>query len=114
MIEFSMPIRTVSEANMREHWAPKAKRVKSQRGATLMCARAALWKKKPMKPPLRITLTRVAPRKLDPGNIEVSFKAIQDGVAEAIGIDDGHECLTWVYAQAKGDYSVTVRIEEEG
>ena len=114
MVEFAMPIRTVSEANMREFWAVKAHRAKGQRGTALLYTRTALRKKKPMKPPLRITLTRIGKRKLDSDNLARSFKAVRDGIADAIGIDDGHESLTWVYAQAKGAYSVTVRIEEEG
>ena len=130
-----LPIRTRSEANRREHWAAKAKRAKEQRGVAAMLVRRAYNASGARKPdasgaltlrgkavlsePVTITLTRIAPRKLDSGNLEASFKAVQDGVADALGIDDGDERLTWVYGQLKGDpkeYEVWVDVEirEEG
>jgi len=62
-----------------------------------------------------ITLTRIAPRRLDPGdNLNSSMKAVRDGIADALGIDDGDARLTWKYAQRKGnpkEYAVEVEVE---
>ena len=127
---FDIPIRTYSETNTRGHWAPKAKRTKSQRGAAKVEARSAfvaadehypathpgetLRGRGVLSEPVRITLTRIAPRKLDSGNLEAAFKAVQDGIADALGIDDGDDRLTWVYQQARGapkEHAVRVTIE---
>ena len=113
-----LPIRTHSEANRREHWAPRAKRTKEQRIAARWFCMAAM-DGKPVRPPLRITLRRIAPRCLDSDNLARSMKAVRDGVADALGIDDGDERLTWVYKQAQGapkqyEVWVDVEIREEG
>jgi hypothetical protein len=73
-----------------------------------MVARSPL----PRKPYL-ITITRIGPRKLDPGGLAASVKHIEDGVADTLEIDDGDEAAaTWIYQQELGRvYSVRVRIE---
>jgi len=63
-------------------------------------------------PLLHVTLTRIGPRRVDPDNLANAFKAVQDGVAMAFGIDDGDEtAVRWDYAQERGSYGVRVRIE---
>lgn len=63
-------------------------------------------------PLLRVTLTYVGPRRVDPDNLANAFKAIQDGVAMAFGIDDGDETVVrWDHAQERGKHGVRVRIE---
>ena len=52
--------------------------------------------------PIQITLTRIAPRRLDDDNLASGFKATRDGVADWLGIDDGAKRLEWRYAQRKG------------
>ena len=107
------PIRTQSEANLREHWAPKAKRAKIQRATVGM-----LVQQKPMlrRHPgmFEVTLTRIAPRKLDTDNLARSMKAIRDGVADALHLDDGDVRFDWKYTQEKGEpkkYAVKIQIE---
>jgi hypothetical protein len=106
----------VSEANRREHWATKAHRVRWHR----KCAAASLYGVctigAPVTPPATITLTRIAPRKLDSDNLAGGFKAARDGVADWLHMDDGDEQLTWVYAQRKGkpgEYDAECVIEWE-
>jgi len=106
---FELPIRTYSESNMREHWAARAKRAKSQRETACLFARQ--WVDDLPPKPWRITLTRIGKRRLDTGNNPGSMKHVQDGLCDAIGIDDGDEEHDWLYKQRKGDYSVEVRIE---
>jgi hypothetical protein len=103
---------------MREHWAKKAKRAASHRSVARLAVGAALrargvhgtafW-------PIRVTLTRVASRCLDPGNCEGSFKHVQDGTADALGVDDGDRAkVSWVYNQRKAPpktYAVEILIE---
>jgi len=118
-ITYSIPVKTISEANVREHWAPKAKRAKAQRTA----AWAATSNKLENCPPdddstLEITLTRLGPRRMDSDNLARSMKAVRDGIADALGIDDGSDRLQWHYKQAsskkRGLYSVIVSILKRG
>jgi len=106
----SAPIHVVSEANRREHHMAKARRVKAQRSAAAMVCRTSFGA--PPGPPLLIRLTRFAPRKLDSDNLAGAFKAIRDGIADWLGINDGDERLRWDYAQAPADPKVyAIRIE---
>lgn len=115
MIQITLPIKTLSEANLREHWAAKSKRVKLQRTyASVMVGQH--FRKIMATGRFIVTLTRIAPRSLDSDNLPRSFKAIRDGVADAIGIDDGSKRYTWVYDQKKGkpkEYAVKIKIEED-
>lgn len=119
----ALPIRVISEANGREHWARKAARAKLHRST----ARVAMNLLNPTfdrvydrfwlyddRVKLTVTLTRIAPRVLDSDNLASGFKATRDGIADWLGIDDGSPLLTWRYAQRRGapkEYSVEVRIE---
>lgn len=113
-MKFTIPIRTYSEANKKEHWAVKAKRVKNQRAAVAWAwpfrnAFSPLWD-------LQATLTRIAPRELDGDNLQRSFKAVRDEVAKQLGIDDRDKRVTWAYAQRKGkvkEYGVEIQIAQE-
>lgn len=49
-----------------------------------------------------VRLTRIAPKALDTDNLAGGFKAIRDGIADALGIDDGAERLRFSYAQERG------------
>ena len=71
---------------------------------------AELWR---LRLPVTITITRVAPRKLDSDNLARSMKAVRDGIADAFRLDDGDDRLDWRYAQRTGrakEYSVDVEI----
>lgn len=108
-----LPIRTVSEANQREHWGKKAARAKSQRNMTCMRLFVAFGKA-PKKPPDCITLTRIAPRSLDSDNLAGSFKAIRDGIQDWCGVNDRD--LVFVYAQRRGkprEYAVEIAMERQ-
>ena len=63
-----------------------------QRVRGLVCAHA-----------ITVTLTRIAPRKFDGDGVVASCKHVRDGVADALGIDDGDERITWLYAQRKAE-----------
>lgn len=60
-----------------------------------------------------ITLTRIAPRAFDDDNLAASFKALRDGVADGLTVDDGDPRVTWRYAQRRGkarEYAVIIEI----
>lgn len=111
MIIILVPLRTVSEANTREHWAPRAKRAKLQRTAAASICSEYYGK---VKPPVRVTLVRIGKRKLDSDNLAGSFKHVQDGVADALRVDDGDDSkVLWRYRQEIGkDYAVRIEIEQ--
>ena len=112
-IEFTIPVRTVSESNKSRHEfrAVTAKRVKSQRRLGFLFTRqnTILIATEVIR---RIMLTRLAPKRLDTGNNPSAMKAIQDGIADALKINDGDERIDWIYKQEKSKvYGVRVRIE---
>lgn len=110
---FTIPIQLVSEANTREHWAKKARRARAQRAAALMAVRAHANGRK-LTAPFVVTLTRISPRGLDDDNLARAFKAVRDGVAEALNVDDGDERrIRWAYRQERGiakQHAVMVQI----
>ena len=108
----TMPIRLMSEANMREHWFVKNKRKKEQQAIV-----QAYWISTGLNQvkwtfPLKITFTRIGARKLDSDNLAGSGKAIRDQLAKLIGVNDGDESkVTWHYAQRigkRGEYAVEI------
>ena len=109
MIEVQVDMKIVSVANIRMHWAVKARLVKGQRQKAFnaLCAVGA-----PMPLPCTIVLTRVAPRALDGDNLQSAFKATRDGVADWLGVDDGDSRLDWQYRQ-RSDGIRVYRVEIE-
>jgi len=102
-------VKLIGSQNAREHWRARAKRVKSERGTAALLCRAL----EPTQWPVTVLLTRIGPRKLDSDNVAGCLKAVRDGVADALGVDDGDESMvTWQYAQARGPYGVRVELVE--
>lgn len=106
-----IPLRIESVANRREHWSKRAKRAKAHREGVqwhLGTARPRL--------PVVVTLTRIAPRVLDSDNLASGFKAVRDGIADWLRIDDGDERIGWLYRQRKGapkEYAIEVEFLTE-
>lgn len=99
-LTINLPLATVSEANKREHWGKTYNRRKKQRSDTYYACRS---ESKPPQPPLTVKLTRISPRRLDEGdNLPMSMKAVRDGIADWLGIDDGSDKIKWLYGQKKG------------
>lgn len=113
-ISVLLPIRTESEANVRECWQSKHRRAKNQRGiARMMLVASCRGISRSAR--IYVTLTRIGVRKLDSDNLARSFKAVRDGIADAIGIDDGSDRIGFHYRQERGrpkEYAVRVEIEE--
>lgn len=116
-----VPLVLPSLANMRGDWA---------KAAAVLAARKALYHREvlgdrlgvvcgalagvtPPKPPLLVTLTRIASRRLDPTvNLPGSLKGIEDAVAAWLNVDDARDDLVrYVVTQEKGPPAVRVVVE---
>ena len=96
--EMNFPIKTISEANKREHWGAKLARKKSQQSDF-----TALWRnyKPEVTTPATITFTRYSCNTLDSDNLAGAFKHVRDALAREIGIDDGSPLIEWKYQQER-------------
>ena len=103
-----MPIELPSLSNVRMHWRAMDSLKKKQKLATKLCMRDV---KLPAMP-LLVTITRVGPRKLDDDNLASACKYVRDEIAKAVGVDDGSDLYTWMYAQRIGTYGVDVEITQ--
>jgi hypothetical protein len=97
---------------MRLHWAAKARLVKTQRQKTRNALAAAGGSFGVEVLPVTVVLTRVAPRRLDGDNLQSGFKAVRDGVADWLGVDDGSSLVDWQYCQ-RSDGPKVYKVEIE-
>jgi hypothetical protein len=108
-----IPLRTVSEANSRGHWAKKAKRTRQARTTVALVVSGALLGRK-VTGPLNVVLTRYSPSNgLDDDNLVSSLKGARDGVADALGVNDRDPRIVWQYAQTRApqrQWAVMVQI----
>lgn len=116
MVTIEAPIKVISEANSRGHWAKGYKRGAGQRIEMQYYWRQALKGRK-VSPPCTVRLTRIACGvELDDDNLRRAFKAIRDQIAAEIGIDDGSKLILFEYDQEiihKRQYSIRVEVIEE-
>jgi hypothetical protein len=105
-------IKTVSEANRRDKW-DAIRRAKMQREAAYLFFTAS-FRANPPTPPVVVTMKRfgVGTRLLDDDNLRRALKAVRDGIADALGVDDGSlSQVRWEYQQEKGKhYGIHVTI----
>jgi hypothetical protein len=104
MITVLLPIKLQSVANLRLHWSAKARLAKAHRSRARVALQADATN--PPSTPLAVVLTRIAPRRLDSDNLASAFKAVRDGVADWLGVDDGHPDIEWRYEQRTGGAKV--------
>ena len=98
--------KTLRFGSVRSHGS--ARELRSR--ATVEVANAILREGCPPGPWV-VTLTRHGPRKLDDDNLSAAFKRIRDGVADALGVDDGNRRrVRWEYKQRRGAYEVGISI----
>lgn len=102
-ISIPLSIHTISESNVKEHWRKSHTRHKQQKFITRT---TLLSDKIPQKLPVKITMCRLSPRKLDSDNLQSAFKYIRDAIAEhfitgkAPGRADDDSRFQWCYDQA--------------
>lgn len=104
----ALPLKTVNSLNSREHWGTKAKRVARERRLAYMATPAGL------RIPIKVTLTRLAPRDMDDDGLSASFKAIRDGIADKVGVNDGSKDIQFRYRQKRAKcYGIEMEFECE-
>lgn len=96
-----------SSANLREHWAVRASRVSRERSEAKL-----------VTPALRdfrgtVTFTRRSPKELDDDNLRSACKAVRDGIADKLGINDGDPRIKWEYEQVFGKPALFVEFERD-
>jgi hypothetical protein len=94
----TFPIKTVSEANRRDHWTVKNNRKNAQQKEFMVTWRNAKAK---VKLPATIIFTRYSCQILDDDNLQSALKGCRDQLAKEIGVDDGSDLLNFVYRQEK-------------
>lgn len=106
MTSITLPIKTGRGLNDRVHWAARMKTVKQQRNLACLLV--------PAHPlPCVVTLTRCSAGTLDDDNLRGALKAVRDGVADRLRVDDADPRVRWQYAQEKckrGEFGVRVDI----
>lgn len=91
----TIPLRLESRANYRGHTRSR-KLVRATQEQRQLTRTLLIMYARKVKPPVRLTCVRVAPRTLDEHeNLPMAFKSVVDGVADWLGIDDrsGIECV---------------------
>lgn len=81
--------------NARVHWATKARVAKKYRADCAVLVRLARKLPPPIPVPILVTFYPPSRRKMDRDNLIASFKSAQDGIADAIGIDDSNFLVTY-------------------
>lgn len=121
-VTVEIPMTLPSTANLRLHWAAKARLKKAQRTGVAFALKVTHVFDRVPTPrgsggvwvpsgPLVVTLTRVAPRKLDGDNLQTAFKHVRDAVAAYFGVDDADPRISWRYEQARGPACVRIAFD---
>jgi hypothetical protein len=104
-----IPMRTRNELNDHSSFWNRQKRAGEQNN---MVAAALLAAGVSHDPPVKVTLTRYAPKMLDPfDGLPASFKFVVDALCKWWGIDDGPGCPVTVEARQEKSRWYGVRIE---
>lgn len=115
--QFVVPVCIENISNARMHWSENARKAKIHRTSALYAAMSAGIR--PLaKGTAKITLTRIfAGRRkaFDSDGLAIACKSVRDGLADALGIDDGSDRLEFCYLQVRGDANyVSVQIQIGG
>jgi hypothetical protein len=103
---WTVPIETVSEGNLFEHWHKSAKRHKKQKNlVNIYLKELSAFKDRK----IIVKLIRISPRTLDKhDNLPMAFKFVVDAIADLLnpgkkaGRADDSDLITWEYGQEKG------------
>lgn len=111
MIVLPWPSSSLSP-NARGHWAVKAKSAKKAKADAATVARGAMVKigAVPLRPVVIVTFYPPTNHRRDLDNMIASFKAAQDGIASAIGVDDAYWDVSYQRGPVKRGGEVTVQI----
>ena len=100
-VTVELPLYLRGSQNAREHWAQRYPRVRNERQTAALLVRAALFGATLPECPV-VTITRYGSVKIRDGdNLQGACKSCRDGIADALGMDDGDERITWRYEQGR-------------
>ncbi len=116
LVEISIPVKTVSEANNFDHWTKKQARHNKQKWWVSLA-----FSQCEVKLPCTVKMCRCATKFLDEeDNLRMSLKWIKDYIAAEITQDfcpgraDGNKKIKWEYDQIKSKaYGVKITIRNE-
>lgn len=91
-----IPIQLRGGPNARLHWSQRARVAKRERRAAWVATTG--WRLAADDGAI-VTLTRLAPRRLDDDNLRGALKAVRDGVADRLGVRDNDPRVRWRYGQ---------------
>lgn len=94
------PIRTESEMNASDEptYATTARKRSQHAIVEAVLSDAAARTAKPwLWLPLRITMVRVGPKRMDCDNATSATKFVRDAIASWLGVNDGDDAIVWVY-----------------
>lgn len=118
LCRFTLPVRVKNITNERTHWAVKARYSKQLREVARFQTSIAIGLADEDvdsdSDRYRVTLIRqsTTAQRMDGDGLQAAMKPIRDGIADALGIDDGSDRIEWKYEQEKtGEYAVEVKIE---
>lgn len=113
VVRVELPLRTVSEANVRDRWRTRARRAANHRGTVAKALRPRTGVL-PEGEIVDVELVRVSAGTLDDDNLRSALKAVRDGVADALGLkSDADSRVRWSYSQQRcerGLYAVRINI----
>lgn len=111
-----MPLRTSSRANAHVHWREVAKSAKAHRQAAqlvLSGKKTHLRKSLLAEGTLVVRVVRIAPQDLDGhDNLGMALKAVIDGVADVLGINDRDPRVSFVPDEERGAWGVRIEFYE--
>jgi len=97
-----------------QHWGKLAGIAKKQRTlAAIATSNQIVAGKIKSGSKYSVELTRFGKKKLDDDNIVGSLKHIRDGIADALGVNDGSDKIKFIYSQKQSNiYCLNISIEE--
>lgn len=108
-------LKVVSEMNLREHWAKRAKRTKTQRTivTTYLNHCGNKVRRELMESPeLLVRFTRISGKRMDTDNLCTAFKHVRDAVAAWLKRDDNPDSgIEWELPPQQETGSPGIRIE---
>lgn len=92
MITFTIPrMKLVNISNVRENRYDRARRTKAQRESAKWHTYRELVGGPEMRAPYECTIVRIGPTKMDRSNLFCAAKAVEDGICDALAVNDGDE-----------------------
>jgi crossover junction endodeoxyribonuclease RusA len=115
IVTIPWPHRDLSPNARHSHWAPLAHQKKIARICARYLALEAGAKKRTFPERPNVTVTFHPPTMgvvADDDNMKASFKAARDGIADAIGVDDGKWAVTYATGVRVKGGQLVVAVEE--